>query len=117
MRVNKHKESEEEKLYKNMRVLKELNDEDSTDAINEDAKDIANIAEAKYKQVIEEVNKMKPEEGRIDLQEFWKMKKKLFPHSRDPPSAMIDKEKNVLTTNKAIESLALDVYSDRLKSN
>ena len=30
---------------------------------------------------------------------------------------MIDKEKNVLTTNKAIESLALDVYSDRLKSN
>ena len=72
VRVNKHKESEEEKLYKKMRVLKELNDEDSKDAINEVVKDIANIAEAKYKQVIEELNKMKPEEGRIDSQKFWK---------------------------------------------
>ena len=79
VRVNKHKESEEEKLYKKMRVLKELNDEDSKDAINEVVKDIANIAEAKYKQVIEELSKMKPEEGRIDSQKFWKIKKETLP--------------------------------------
>ena len=30
---------------------------------------------------------------------------------------MIDKEKNILTSNKAIENLALYVYSERLKAN
>ena len=100
-----------------MRVLKYLDDEESKDAMNKVVKAIANIKEVKYKQVIEELSKMKPEEGRIDSQRFWKLKKRLFPKSRDPPSAMIDKGKNVLTSNKAIESLALDVYSERLKSN
>ena len=100
-----------------MTVLKELNDEDNKDDMDEVVKDIANLAEAKYKQVSEELSKMKPEEDRIDSQRFWKLKKRLFPKSRDPPSAMIDKGKNVLTSNKAIESLALEVYSERLKSN
>ena len=114
VRVNKYKESEEEKLYKKMRLLKESDGEDNKEAINEVVEAIAKVAETKYKQVIEELNHMKPEEGRIDAQKFWKMKKKLFPKSRDPPSAMLDKDGNMLTTDAAIEKRALEVYSQRL---
>ena len=45
------------------------------------------------------------------------MKKKLFPKSRDLPLAMFDKNGNLLTTNKSIESRALEVYADRLHPN
>ena len=46
---------------------------------------------------------MKPEKGKIDAQKFWKLKKGLFPKSMDPPTVMMDKEGNILTTDKAIE--------------
>ena len=47
---------------------------------------------------------MKPEEEKIDAQTFWKIKKRLFPKSMDPPSVMMDKDGNILTTDKAIEN-------------
>ena len=39
------------------------------------------------------------------------MKKKLFPKSREPPSAMLDSDGVILTTNKAIERRALEAYT------
>ena len=78
---------------------------------------IAEIAENKYHSVVEELKKMKPNNGKIDAQRFWKLKKKIFPKSRDPPSAMLDKFNNLLTTQAAIEARALEVYSERLQPN
>ena len=60
---------------------------------------------------------MKPEEGRIDAQKFWKMKKRLFPKNNDPPSAMLDKDRNIITSKKEIEQRAIDVHTNRLKTN
>ena len=92
VRVNNHNETDEEKLYKKLRVLKERNDEESQEAIEEVVKAIAEVAETKYKKVMDELNRMKPEEGKIDAQKFWKIKKRLFPKSMDPPSVMMDKD-------------------------
>ena len=44
-------------------------------------------------------------------------KKKICPKSTDPPSAMLDSHGNILTTDKAIEERALEVYMDRLNKN
>ena len=60
---------------------------------------------------------MKPDEGRIDAQKFWKLKKKLFPKSNDPPSAMLDKQGNMLTSKRDIENRAVEVYTERLGAN
>ena len=117
VRVNKEKETEEEKLYKKLRLLKDKTEEGSKEALDEVTEAIAKLAEAKYKQVIEELNKMKPEEGRKESHKFWQMKKKLFPKSREPPSAMLDSDGVILTTNKAIERRALEAYTERLKPN
>ena len=56
---------------------------------------------------------MNPDKGKIDSHRFWKMKKKLFPKSRDPPSAMLDKFNNLLTTQESLEARAIEVFSKR----
>ena len=100
-----------------MAKLKDGNGEKSKEAIEEVVEAIARVAEAKYVKVIDELNQMKPEGGKIDSQRFWKIKKKLFPKSRDPPSVMLDKEGNLLTTDKAIKNRALEAYKERLQPN
>ena len=66
---------------------------------------------------MEELRKMKPDEGKIDAQKFWKLKKKIFPKIKEPPSAMLDKGGNLLITKKAIEDRAIEAYTERLKAN
>ena len=94
VRISSSKETEEEKLYNKLRILKAKDDK-----INEAAeaviKDIAKAAEAKYTKVMEELTKMKPDEGKIDSHRFWKIKKKIFPKSKEPPSVMLDKFGNM----------------------
>ena len=75
------------------------------------------MAENKYQMLVKELKKMNPEKGKIDSQRFWKIKKKVFPKSKDPPSAMLDKFSNLLTTQESIEARALEVYSERLQPN
>ena len=74
VRVDNHKETEEEKLYKKMRVLKDRNDDESKEAIQVIVEAIAKVAETKYKKrIMDELNILKPENGKIDAQKFWKL--------------------------------------------
>ena len=60
-----------------MHVLKE--DNTSKEELKDVIEAIAKESEKKYKSVMEELNKMKPDKvGRIDAQKFWKLNKKLF---------------------------------------
>ena len=53
----------------------------------------------------------------MNSKKVWKLKKLLCPKSRDPPAAMLDKGGYLLTENSAIETRAIEVYSERLKPN
>ena len=65
-----------------------------------------------------ELNKLEPDKvGRIDAQKFWKINKKLFPRSRDPQVAILDKRSNLVKTDKAIENRVLEFYTERLEPN
>ena len=117
IRINNNKKSEDEKLYDKMRQLKGKDDSERAKELDKVIKDIAESAELKYRNVMEEFKNMKPEEGRIDAQKFWKLKKRLFPKSNDPPSAMLDKQGNLLTSKVDIENRAVEVYTERLGEN
>ena len=39
---------------------------------------IAKIRKAKYVTVVDELNKLKPDEGKINAHKFWKLKKKSY---------------------------------------
>ena len=65
---------------------------------------------------MQELSKTKNEEKQ-DGQKFWKLKKKLCPRSADPPSVMMDKRGNILTSTEAIQSRAVEAYNERLNNN
>ena len=65
----------------------------------------------------DEISNIKCEEGGINSGQLWKLKKKLNPKCRDPPTAMLDSEGNLITSPQIFENLALDVFRDRLKTD
>ena len=117
IRVSHTKESDEDKLYKKMRELKDKEDNKSKTELDNIIKDIANLSEEKYQKVMEDLNSMKPSEGKIDSQKFWKIKRKMCKLNIDPPAAMFDSDGTLLTSNCDIQARALEVYTDRLKGN
>ena len=65
----------------------------------------------------EEIDRLKVNESGMNQKQIWKLKKKLCPRSNDPPTAMLDEKGNLLTSNKAIQKRAVDVYKKRLEGN
>ena len=48
---------------------------------------------------------------------MWKLQKKMCPNSRDPPTAILDRHGNLLTSDEAIKNRALKVFTERLENN
>ena len=117
VRVSNNKPSDEEKLYDNMRKLKGKEDEQSVQKLNEVIDAIAVHAENKYNKVVKELEEMKPEGRKINSQKFWKLKRKVCPKTRDPPTAMMDREGNLITNKNATDDRAIEVFTERLKPN
>ena len=116
-RVNKDKNIKDDNLYEQMRVLKDKTDKDSIAQLAKVVDAIAELAENNFKRVKDELSKIKPDEGKLSQRELWKLKKKLCPKSIDPQCAMNDANGNLLTSDKAIQKRALEVYNERLKGN
>ena len=64
----------------------------------------------------EELEGMKFEEGGINSGKLWTLRKKLFPKSRNPPTAMCDLEGNLVTNEVEIEKIAMETYRKRLSN-
>ena len=104
-------------LYDKMIKLKQKDDDESQKELEQVKKDIANESQLNFNKIKDELNKIKSENGTVNSKQLWKLKKALFPKSRDPPSAMFDSEGNLLTSNKAIQERALEVFKERLDAN
>ena len=66
--------------------------------------------------VKEELEGIENEDGGIHPGKLWALRKKLFPKSRDPPTAMINEEGDLVTFLEEIENLNLKTYKNRLRS-
>ena len=117
IRVSDVKESDQDRLHKRMIILKNKSDDKSKSELENVVEEIAHNAEKKYQKVMQELNDMKPEGSKINSQKFWKMKKRMNQKTRDPPTAMLDGDGILLTSNLTIKDRALEVYTDRLKNN
>ena len=54
---------------------------------------LANLcSQSNYIKINEEISDFKCEEGGINVGKLWKLKKKLSPICREPPTAMVNKE-------------------------
>ena len=118
VRTNKHKASHVEKLFTKMSILKQKDDDKSKQELVDVIEAIAKEKDKKYNLLMTELVKLNPDdEGRFDAHKIWKINKKIFPKSRDPPVAILDRKGNLINADKAIEERALEVCSERLKPN
>ena len=116
-RVVVNKNTKVETLYDRMRALKGKEDSRSKTELDEVMKKIADNAENNFKKLKKELDGIKADSGKLDKNKLWKLRKKMCPKIRDPPTAMMDRRGNVLTSEKAISERAIEVYEERLTNN
>ena len=112
---NGNKEIDE--LFNRRKVLKTKVDDKSREELENIEKELANkCANNNYIKIKNEIAGIKCEEGGIHSGKLWKLRKKLFPRSRDPPTAMLDGTGNLVTSQEKIEAIALETYQKRLEN-
>ena len=100
-----------------MRVLKGKDDLDSKNKLKEVVKEVAEKADENFEKLKSELENIKSDSGKLDANKLCKFRKKVCPKSCDPPTAMMDKHGDILTSDDAISNRALEVYSESLSNN
>ena len=116
IRLKKNRKDHTRVLYDKMRDLKKKKDPKNQKELEKVKEAIADAANSKFKLIKDEVNSLQENES-LNSNKLWRLKKKLCPNSRDPPSAMLDSNGNLLTSDKHTKERALEIYTDRLKNN
>ena len=117
IRLTEKPNKELDDLFNRRRILRNKNDEQSCEDLAKVEDTLANLcAESNYNKIKEEVEHMKSDEGGVNSGHLWKLKKKLNPKCRDPPTAMLDMHGNLVTSDEAIRSLAVETYRKRLEN-
>ena len=117
IRISDRPDKELENLLDRRKVLKNKTDYDSKKELEEVEKILdEKYAEHNYNKIKEEISKIKVDEGGIHSGSLWKLKKKVSPRCRDPPTAMLDSTGNLLTSPDAIDKAALETYEKRLQN-
>ena len=105
--------SNHEKLYMKWRDLKKKNDPKS---IVECETLEAELADKYFDKVTEASAGIDCEDGGNMSSELWKLKKQLCPKIRDPPTAMLDDDDNLITNEDQIKHMAVKAYQERLRN-
>ena len=114
--TNRHNKVIEE-LFEKRKSLKNKKDDKSKHELEIVENHLADLcAKTNFEKIKEEIKGIKPDEGGVNSSKLWKLKKKLNPKCRDPPTAMVDDDGNLITSAKGLEDLALKTYSRRLEN-
>ena len=106
-----------EDLFYRRKVLRTKSDGRSRAELENIENELAKrCAEENKKKIEEELAGLDCDEGGVHSGRLWKLRKKLFPRSRDPPTAMKDQSGNLITSEDQIEKLALETYKKRLEN-
>ena len=117
IRITEKSNIEIEELFNIRRGLRNKTDVKSRHDLEEVEKKLADMcAKKNYETIQEEIGNIDCEEGGVNSGHLWKLKKKLSPKCRDPPTAMLDDMGNLLTAPHAIEALAVETYKKRLEN-
>ena len=105
--------SNHEKIYNKWRDLRKK-DDPKNKAECETLE--AELADEYFDKVKEANAGIDCDEGGSMASELWKLKRQLCPRSRDPPTAMLDDEDNLVTNEDQIKHMAVKAYKERLRN-
>ena len=117
IRISGNKNNEIEKLLNKRRALKHKNDDESKKELKKLEIEIADkCAKDNRRKIIDEISGIDCNDGGVNSGRLWKLRRKLCPRSRDPPTAMVDDKGNLVTSPSRIEEIALETFKERLKN-
>ena len=106
-----------EELFNRRTKLRNKKDIESMKELEDIESNLAELcAKDNYEKIMEEISNIDCQEGGVNSGHLWKLKKKLSPKCRDPPTAMVDEKGNLVTSEKAIGELAVETYKKRLEN-
>ena len=118
IRIKSTYNSKIDKLFQkrnSLRRLKDIDDEKKSELERVEAELSDNMAEDMFKIVKDEVDKVNCEEGGFHSGHLWRLKNKLKPKYNNYPTAMIDKEGKLVTTQNGLKTLAMEHYQKVLE--
>ena len=78
-------------------------DDESREELSKVEEELANkCAEDNYNKIMDEIKGIDCEDGGVNPGKLWNLKRKLCPKNRDPPTAMLDPNGNLITSPVAI---------------
>ena len=117
IRITDKPNQEIEDLFDQRRILRNKKDETSIKDLEAVENKLAEkCAKENYQKIMEEVELIDCDEGGVNSNHLWRLKKKLSPKCRDPPTAMLDNQGNLVTSEQGIEALAVETYRKRLEN-
>ena len=87
-----------------------------TTELNRKEKELAELQGIRCKKIINENSQKLTEGGRFNMNEAWKLKKKIFPKCNDPPFAVLDPQKNLVTDTEGILDVMKEEFKYRLRN-
>ena len=103
IRISKNKRDKEVDFHSKLQELKDKEDDASKRERTKVLDDIAAEAYENFTSLKTEVDRIKKKLSGMNGKQIWKLKNKLCPRNKDPPTAMLDDKGNLLTGSKAIE--------------
>ena len=95
-------------MYNKWNILRKKEDDKSKEECKKIEDELANSYTKEFINMIEkESTNVDPEKGGFNSTNMWKIKKKMFPQSRDLPTAMLDQEGD-------IENIKSAAYPNRI---
>ena len=117
IRISNKIDTKIENLMNLRRNLKNKEDNDSINKLKKVEEELADrCAEDNRRKILEEVKGIECEDGGVNSGKLWKLRKKLCPKSRDPPTAMLDSGGNLVTSKVDIDNIALETFKKRLEN-
>ena len=104
IKIKEKPNDELRELFNRRKHLRPKVDEESKAELNDVETKLAEMcAEENRRKILEEISGIECEKGGTHSGKLWRMRKKLFPRSCDPPTAMTDSQGNLVTSKKKIE--------------
>ena len=117
VRITEQTNKEIDALFNQRQILRNKKDVASRKELENVESKLADLcAQQNYEKIKDEIDAINYDEGGVNSGHLWKLKKKISPKCRDPPTAMLDQYGNILTGEKAIENLAVETYRKRLEN-
>ena len=86
-------------MFKKRRSLRTKDDTESKKELRKTDEKLAELcAEDNFHKIKEEIKGLESEKGGLNAGRLWKFKKRLSPRAEDPPTAMMNKSGNRVTT-------------------